>query len=87
MTHQEIIDLTRDFMKKRFPLFVRKKLSDKDSLLETGVVDSLGILEIVSFVESEFNPGLSDEDIVANNFNSVESISRLVSDRLASPSK
>ena len=41
------------------PLFA-DHVPDADSLLEQGIVDSLGVLEIVTFIESEFNVTLSD---------------------------
>ena len=47
------------------------RLSDDDSFLETGVVDSMGIMEPVLFVEEQFGIQVADEDVVPGNFDSV----------------
>ena len=51
------------------------KLSDDDSFFETGIIDSTGMLELVSFVESEFGIKVADTELVPEN---LDSINRLV---------
>ena len=51
-------------------------LGDGDSFLESGVIDSTGILELVGFVEDEFNIEVTDDELVPDNFDSID---RLVS--------
>lgn len=45
-----------------------------ESLLDSGIVDSMGVLEIVTFLETEMNCSVSDEDMIADNFESVVKI-------------
>ena len=60
------------------------ELSDSDSLLENGVMDSTGILELVAFLEEEFCIQMSDAEIVPDNLDSVNRIATFVqSKRLA----
>ena len=47
------------------------ELGNDESFLEAGVVDSLGVLELVTFVEEEFSLQVADEEIVPDNFDSV----------------
>lgn len=47
------------------------ELDNDESFLEAGIVDSLGVLELVTFVEEEFNLQVADEEIVPDNFDSV----------------
>ena len=47
-------------------------------LIESGVIDSMGIMKLLVFVEESFNMKVSDSDLVPNNFESVDSISHLV---------
>lgn len=54
----------------------RASLTDDESLLETGVIDSTGVLELVAFLESEFGLAVADAEIVPEN---LDSISRIVS--------
>ncbi len=72
----------RYFVLKQFPLAGQRDIADTDSLLENGIVDSMGILEIVGFIEREFEIELSDEDLLADTFESVETLSRFVAQRL-----
>lgn len=53
-------------------------MSITDPLLESGVVDSMGILEIVTFIESDFSIQLTDEEVLADTFQSIETISELI---------
>ena len=48
------------------------------SFLEEGIVDSTGVLELVMFVEETFNISVDDEEIVPENFDSVEQLARYV---------
>ena len=57
--------------------------SDED-LLASALVDSLGVLEIVSFVEDAFSVVVDDEDIVPDNFRSVRAMTRFVAAKRAS---
>ena len=59
------------------------QLADTDSLLEGGVIDSTGILELVAFLESEFPITMTDAEIVPENLDSVASITRYVERKLA----
>jgi acyl carrier protein len=58
-------------------------VSDTDSLTEIGVVDSLGIFRLVSFLEDSFGVRISDEEIVHDNFQTIADIERFVAGKLA----
>lgn len=47
-------------------------------LVQSGLVDSTGILEIVSFLESTFEIQTADDELAAENFGTVQSIARFV---------
>ena len=53
-------------------------LADGDSLLESGVMDSTGILELVAFLETEFSIQMNDAEIVPENLDSIAAIARYV---------
>lgn len=53
-------------------------LHDDESFLESGIVDSTGIVELVMFVEETFGFEVADEDIVPEHFDSVECLARYV---------
>jgi len=52
--------------------------TDGESLIESGVIDSLGIFRLVSFLEEELRVRVSDEEINAETLKSVNSIEQLV---------
>lgn len=60
------------------------ELTDDASLLELGIVDSTGILELVAFVESEFGVQVSDGEMTAENLDSIRRISDYVARKHAS---
>jgi len=66
----------RDFILKKFPLARKRGVKESDLLLESGILDSMGVLEVVHFIEQEFKTQVSDEELVPENF---QSIDRLVS--------
>jgi acyl carrier protein len=66
------------FLLEKFPL-ARKAGVDRDTaLLEKGILDSLGILDVVSFLESEFSILISDDDLVPENFQTLSTLSAFV---------
>lgn len=54
------------------------QLTDDESLMQNGVVDSLGIFRLVAFLESAFRLRISDEAITHENFQSINSIEQFV---------
>lgn len=55
-----------------------ERLTDDASFLETGIIDSTGILEIVTFVEAEYGISIDDMEMLPQNLDSLENISYFV---------
>jgi acyl carrier protein len=53
-------------------------LSDEDSFLEKGIIDSTGIMEIVSYVEDEFNISVHDEEMIPENLDTINNLARFI---------
>lgn len=73
----------RDFIVKQFAVAQRADLADDDSLIERGIIDSMGVLELVTFVESEFDIVLEDDEVAGDNFESIETLAAFVTSKLA----
>jgi acyl carrier protein len=58
-----------------------RALDPDEDLLESGTVDSMGVMELTSFVEESFGVVVDDEDIVPDNFRSLRSMARLVAQK------
>lgn len=54
------------------------KLKDDTELLQSEVLDSLGIAQLVAGIETEFNIELDGDDILPENFESINSITNLI---------
>ena len=46
-------------------------LKDTDSFLENGIIDSTGVLELVSFLEENFGVEVADEELIPENLDSI----------------
>lgn len=53
-------------------------LTDTYPLLETEAIDSLAVFAIVQFLEDEFGIEVGDDDLVVDNFASIEAMAKLV---------
>ncbi len=60
-----------------------RELSPDASLIERHVIDSLGIVQMLSFLESEFGVRVPDEEVVPDNFESISRLTQLVESRQA----
>jgi acyl carrier protein len=63
-----------DFIEQEFMRGRGASLKADDELLSSGIIDSLGILRLVAFVEERFGVQMPDEDVVFENFHSVNAI-------------
>ena len=84
LSEPQIRARVRLFLEENF-LYMRPnfELGDDDRLLERGVVDSMGVAEMVTFLEDEFGVTTSDEDITEANLGSLNAIGRFVSQKRA----
>jgi acyl carrier protein len=68
----------REFILEKFPLARKHQLKDSDTLLESGILDSLGVLDLVNFLEREFSVGVVDDELIPENFQTIDRISAFV---------
>ena len=61
-------------------------LEDSDSFLERGIIDSTGILELISFLHDELGVHVEDEEMVPENLDSVDNLAAFVSRKQANNS-
>ena len=57
-------------------------LTDQQSFLESGIIDSTGLLELVSFVEQRYGIAINDRELVPDNLDSLKNISEFVARKL-----
>lgn len=57
-------------------------LSYEDSFLEKGIIDSTGIMEIVIFIEEEYGFSIYDEELIPENLDSINNLSRFIKGKI-----
>jgi acyl carrier protein len=72
----------REFILKQFPLARHHQIKDSDPLLESGILDSLGVLDVVAFLEAEFSIVAADDDLSPENFQTIERIAAYVRSKI-----
>lgn len=82
MQRQEII---RKFLYENFILDEKDPLKDEDSLLEKGVIDSTGVLELVAFIEEKYGITVEDEELIPENLDSIRNIAEFIRQKTKTP--
>ena len=62
----------------------RKSLDPEEDLLEKGIIDSLGIMKLITFIEQTFGIKVNDEEIVPENFQNLNSIAGFIDQKMQS---
>jgi acyl carrier protein len=57
------------------------ELGGDTSFLESGIIDSTGVLELVQFLEEKFQVKVEDEDLIPANLDSVNALTRFVENK------
>lgn len=77
---QGVLDQVRSFIVTNFLFGDESRLpAGSDSLLESGLVDSTGVLEIVDFLETDMGVAVADDETLPSNLDSIENLTRFVS--------
>ena len=84
MTQAQIETAVRQFVAEKF-MFGQggDKLSSETSFLETGLIDSTGVLELVMFIEDKYRVKVGDEEMLPENLDSIRAIAAYVTRKLA----
>lgn len=85
MDRATVLDRTRRYIQENL-LYTRPdfELTDATSLISIGVIDSMGVLELVEFVEEEFGIRVGDDEITEENLDSLAAITTYVLRKSAS---
>ena len=59
-------------------------LTEDQSFLESGIIDSTGVLELVGFLEQRYNITVGDRELLPENLDSIQNVTRFVTRKLES---
>lgn len=79
----ETTEAIREFIRTTFLFGSSNHFSDDDSFMENGIIDSTGVLELVSFVEGRFDIDVKDDELVPENFDSTSKLAEYVARKQA----
>ncbi len=74
----ELLGAIRSFITSNFYVADPSALSDEASLLDGGIIDSTGVLEVIGFLEQTFAIQVKDEEMLPDNLDSIGKIARCV---------
>ena len=83
MTSDDVRAKIRSYVISHFHLSRTPALGDEDSLLDARLIDSLGILDLVGYLEETFAIRVEDDELTPENFESIGALVRFVSKRSA----
>ena len=83
----DIKDVVKKFIIDNYLLGSRKvQIKDTDSFLEKGIIDSIGIIELTSFLQRQYAVNIRPVEIVPENCDSLQNIERFITKKLDSKS-
>ncbi len=77
----------KKYLIERFFHGASDRVKDDEPLFESGIIDSLGVLQLVSFIEDRFGIHVEDEDLVPENFDTIKRIVEFVENKRLSNQK
>lgn len=78
----EISDRIRGFISTELMFEDASASLSDDTPLLAGVIDSLGLMQLISFIEEEFDVAIDDAEVTASNFRSVADIEKLIEQKV-----
>jgi acyl carrier protein len=78
----EITKTVSEFIQDNFVFDEETHIDPENSLLDSGLIDSTGVLELVNFLEDTFHFSIEDDELVPANLDSVDRITSFVSRKL-----
>ena len=80
---QKIEEQIKEFLTRQFLFeFDRNEITPSTDLFLAGVIDSFGSVELITFIETKFKIKLSDEDFLSGSLKSLNSIIKLIEDKI-----
>jgi acyl carrier protein len=77
-TETEVKEKIHNFIKNNFMIMGGDSIVEEDSLMEKGIVDSTGVLEVINFLQSDFGIIVADEEMLPENLDSIAKIAAYI---------
>lgn len=81
--YSDIKEKLRTFIMEYFVKDSGIELKDSSSFLKEGIIDSTGVMELVAYIEATFGIRLEDEEIIPDNFDSIDKLMNYMHTKLS----
>ena len=71
-----------EFIVENFLFGDGQQLQDDTSFMESGIIDSTGILELITFLEEKYEIKIKDDELVPENLDNLQNVARFVSRKI-----
>jgi len=78
-----VIDLVKNFLVQKNYIKAGDIIEKNESLLERGIIDSVGIMGLVELLENEYHIKIDDDDLMPENFDSLNAIENYVKSQIS----
>jgi acyl carrier protein len=75
----------KNFVVENFLFGEDKGLTYNSSFIKEGIVDSTGIMQLVSFIQDQYRIAIEDEELVPENLDSIEKVSAFIESKRGLP--
>ncbi len=82
MSTTATVETVRVFVIENFLFGEEGDFDDNTSFLESGIIDSTGIIELIAFLETEFEITVQDDELLPGNFDSLNHIASYLKEKL-----
>jgi acyl carrier protein len=78
MSDMSAIESVQTFIQAEIAPSRNVELTNSTNLIESGIIDSLGVMKMIAFVEQEYSVTLNPDDLVPENFETLDAITALL---------
>ena len=76
------LEIVKAYIVENFLFGDDSRIGPETDFLENGILDSTGVLELIGFLEEKFGIQVDDDEVVPDNMNSLEKITRYISKKI-----
>jgi len=80
--HDEIMHALRDYIISTFPRARYLPVSYTTNIIDNDIIDSLGMISILNYIESTYSLNIDDDDIIDANFSSIHAMADMIITKL-----
>ncbi len=83
MNYMNYLEKVQEFVIENFLFGDGAQLTEETPFLESGIIDSTGMLELINFLEDTYEITIEDEELVPENLGSLKNVSRFLKNKIS----